>query len=65
MFVFISRGVDMLDEIKFILKAILFCFIITTLALFLIWWNIKMALIYVIFLCIFALIVVFSLPYLQ
>ena len=55
----------MLDEIKFILKVILFCFIITTLALFLIWWNIRMALIYVIFLCIFALIVVFSLPYLQ
>ena len=55
----------MLDEIKFILKVILFCFIITTLALFLIWRDSKMALIYVIFLCIFALIVVFSLPYLQ
>ena len=54
----------MLDEIKFILKVILFCFI-TTIALFLIWWNIKIAIVYVIFLCIFALIVVFSLPYLQ
>ena len=54
----------MLDEIKFILKVILFCFIITTLALFLIWWSIKIAVIYVVFLCIFALIVVFSLPFL-